>query len=259
MKSLVVLPTYNERETLPVVLIKVLDQGVFDILIVDDNSTDGTRDIARHWVSTDNRVNLLERPAKLGLGTAYIAGFKWGLEREYECLIEMDSDLSHNPMDLPRFKEGIEGGAGLVIGSRYLRGNISVVGWDFKRLLLSRFGNFYASRILGISLSDMTSGFRAYSRRALESLALDRIRSQGYSFQIEMAYYVWRAGFPVSEIPITFTERVRGSSKMSKSIVREAMRLPWRLRFLELPALLGRAFGISRPPQMGGGKDAKES
>jgi dolichol-phosphate mannosyltransferase len=105
----------------------------------------------------------------------------------------------------------------------------------------------------------MTSGFRAYSRRALESLALDRIRSQGYSFQIEMAYYVWRAGFPVSEIPITFTERVRGSSKMSKSIVREAMRLPWRLRFLELPALLGRAFGISRPPQMGGGKDAKES
>jgi dolichol-phosphate mannosyltransferase len=243
MKSLVVLPTYNERETLPVVLIKVLDQGSFDILIVDDNSTDGTRDIAKHWVSTNNRVNLLERPAKLGLGTAYIA----------------DSDLSHNPMDLPRFREEIEGGAGLVIGSRYLRGNISVVGWDFKRLLLSRFGNFYASHILGIPLSDMTSGFRAYSRKALEALALDRIRSQGYAFQIEMAYCVWRAGFPVREIAITFTERVRGSSKMSKSIVREATRLPWRLRFLEILALLKRMFGISGPRQMTGGNDAKES
>lgn len=231
MKTLVILPTYNEEETLPVVIIKILDQEGFDILVVDDNSKDNTAEIARQWMERDERVNLIERPAKLGLGTAYINGFRWGLEKHYDCFIEMDSDLSHNPRDLSRFVEEIKGGNDLVIGSRYLDGKISVVGWDFRRLLLSRFGNFYASCILKTPLSDMTSGFRAFTRRALESIALDRIHSEGYAFQIEMAYHVTRAGLKVSEIPIVFTERARGTSKMSKKIVREAVRLPWKLRW----------------------------
>ncbi len=234
MKTLVILPTYNEKDTLHVAIIKILAYEGFDILVVDDNSTDGTRDIAKHWVEKDSRVNLLERPAKLGLGTAYIDGFKWGLERGYDCFMEMDSDLSHNPMDLPRFIQEMEKGSGLVIGSRYMDGKISVVGWDFRRLLLSRFGNFYASRILGVRLTDMTSGFRAFSRKALEHIALDKIHSEGYAFQIEMAYYVWRSGLNVAEIPIIFTERARGLSKMSKHIIREAVWLPWKLRFFGL-------------------------
>lgn len=234
MKSLVILPTYNEKENLPVILIKILTQDAFDVLIVDDNSSDGTRDMARHWVEKDCRVNLIERPAKLGLGTAYITGFKWGLKRDYGCFIEMDSDLSHNPLDLPRFVEEIDGGGDLVIGSRYMNGKISVVGWDFKRLLLSRFGNFYAAGILRTGLSDMTSGFRAFSRRALEGISLDSIGSEGYAFQIEMAYHVWRAKGRAMEIPIIFTERVSGFSKMSKKIVREAVWLPWKLKLMEL-------------------------
>lgn len=231
MNTLVILPTYNEEETLPVVIIKILDQEGFDILVVDDNSNDSTAEIARQWMERNRRVNLIERPGKLGLGTAYIAGFNWGLERNYDCFIEMDSDLSHNPRDLPKFVEEIKEGSELVIGSRYLGGKISVVGWDFRRLLLSRFGNFYASCILKIPLSDMTSGFRAFTRRALESISLERIHSEGYAFQIEMAYYVSRTGLKISEIPIVFTERARGVSKMSKKIVREAVRLPWRLRW----------------------------
>ena len=230
MKTLVILPTFNEKENLPVVIIKILTQEGFDILIVDDNSTDGTRDIARHWVEQDSGVNIIERPAKLGLGTAYITGFTWGLQRGYECFIEMDSDLSHNALDLPRFTEEIENGSDLVIGSRYMYGKTNVVGWDFKRLLLSRFGNFYASNILGTGLTDMTSGFRAFSRKALEGLDMGSICSEGYAFQIEMAYNVLHSGLGVKEIPIVFTERVSGYSKMSKKIIREAVWLPWRLR-----------------------------
>lgn len=233
-KPLVILPTYNERATLPVVLIKILGQEIFDILIIDDNSTDGTKEIARTWRDKDPRVHLIERPGKLGLGTAYKEGFKWGLKRDYDCFIEMDSDLSHSASDLPRFLEEIESGAALVIGARYLHGTISVVGWDFRRLLLSRFGNIYASTLLGTHISDMTSGFRAYSRAALENIDLDSVRSEGYAFQIEMAYLVSRTGLSVREIPIIFYERSQGVSKMSKQIVREALWLPWRLRLGEL-------------------------
>jgi dolichol-phosphate mannosyltransferase len=146
----------------------------------------------------------------------------------------MDSDLSHNALDLPRFVEEIKKGSDLVIGSRYMHGKISVVGWDFKRLLLSRFGNFYASTILGTNLSDMTSGFRAFSRKALETINLEGITSGGYAFQIEMAYLVLKAGLEVKEIPIIFTERYKGTSKMSKKIIREAVWLPWRLKLREL-------------------------
>jgi dolichol-phosphate mannosyltransferase len=230
MKALVILPTYKERETLPVVIERIMHHGLFDVLVIDDNSPDGTAEVARGLVKANLRVNLIERPAKLGLGTAYVTGFKWGLERDYDCFIEMDSDMSHNPLDLPRFLGEIENGYDLVIGSRYMRGKISVVGWDFRRLLMSKFGNYYATKILEVHLTDITSGFRAFSRKTLRSVDLEGIHSEGYSFQIEMAYLVLQAGLRVKEIPIIFTERQRGDSKMSKRIIREAVWLPWRLR-----------------------------
>lgn len=251
MNSLVILPTYKEKDTLPVVLIKVLAQESIEILIIDDNSPDGTAKIAEHWVAQDKRVHLIKRPSKMGLGTAYITGFKWGLERGYDCMIEMDSDLSHNPLDLPKLTEEIAGGADLVIGSRYLHGRISVVGWDFRRLLLSKMGNFYASKLLRMRITDLTSGFRAYSRRGLEGIELDKVHSEGYAFQIEMAYHVWKKGLQLKEIPIVFTERLKGISKMSKEIIREAMWLPWRLRLQELKS----AFRKSSPDP---GKKLKE-
>lgn len=233
MKTLVILPTYNEADNLPIVLGKLMELGHADILIIDDNSTDGTRQIAQDWVARYKHVNLVERAGKLGLGTAYICGFKWGLEHGYDIMVEMDSDLSHNPSDLQRFIAAVHGNVGLVIGSRYVGGIISVVGWNFNRLLLSRFGNFYAAYLLKAPLSDMTSGYRAYSREALSNIDLDSIHSEGYAFQIEMAYYVWRSGLRVLEIPIVFTERLSGISKMSKTIIREAVWLPWRIKLLE--------------------------
>lgn len=224
------MPTYNEGENIAGILDRVLAHGLFDVMVVDDNSMDGTRETVRGYVTRHENVHIIEREGKLGLGTAYIAGFLWGLRRGYDCLMEMDSDFSHNPGDMPHFVQTVAAGADLAIGSRYTGGTISVVGWDFKRLLLSRFGNVYASTILGTTLSDMTSGFRAYSRRALEGIVLESVGSEGYAFQIEMAYYVWSAGLRIVELPIIFTERTRGSSKMSKSIVREAIPLPWKLR-----------------------------
>jgi len=248
MKPLVVLPTYNEKETLPVVLIKILDQEGFDVLIVDDSSTDGTTELARNWVERDKRVHMLQRPGKLGLGTAYIAGFKWGLEREYDCFIEMDADFSHDPLALPKFMELMEGGADLVIGARYLGGTISVVGWDFKRLMLSRAGNLYASTLLRTHLCDMTSGYRSFSRRALEAMNLNAIHSGGYAFQIEMAYRVMAMGMNVKELAIVFTERAHGESKMSHGIIREALVLLWRLKLDEIGHLILRSLGLRRRP-----------
>jgi len=230
----VVLPTYNEADNIGGILERVLGHGIFDVLVVDDNSQDGTREIVRGLMDRHSNVQMLERPGKMGLGTAYTTGFKWGLEHGYDCMMEMDSDFSHNPDDMPRFVEAVNGGAHLVIGSRYIGGTISVIGWEFRRLLLSRFGNIYASHILGIPLTDLTSGFRAYTSRALRGIDLESIHSEGYSFQIEMAYYVWCQGLRVEEIPIVFTERAQGSSKMSKSIVHEAVKLPWRLRVLNM-------------------------
>jgi dolichol-phosphate mannosyltransferase len=223
----------------------VLKQEGFDVLVVDDGSPDGTALVVKNLMSGNERISLLERAGKFGLGAAYVAGFKWGLEKGYDYFIEMDADGSHDPARLPFFVEEISKGCGLVIGSRYLNGSISVVGWDFRRLMLSKFGNYYASRTLGLKLTDLTSGYRCYSRKALESIDLDNVHSNGYAFQIEMAYRVSAAGHRVGEMSIIFSERASGSSKMSKKIVREAVILPWRLR-------LGRLFapeqGVVRDP-----------
>ncbi len=239
-KYLVVMPTLNERSSLPGLIESVLKHDGFHVLVVDDASTDGTPEAVRTIMSTTERVSLMERPSKLGLGTAYITGFKWGLQRGFRYFIEMDADGSHNPDALPWFVKEMEKGFGLVIGSRYMNETISVVGWDFRRLLLSKCGNIYASMILGLRLTDLTSGFRCYSVQALEALDLDRVHSTGYSFQIEMAYRVDAAGFTVHEMPIIFYERNYGSSKMSKRIVREAAVLPWRLRVERMFDALGR-------------------
>lgn len=243
MKSLVILPTYNEAKTLPRVLSKISAYEWLDALIVDDNSTDGTAKVVENWSGNSGRFHIIDRPMKLGLGSAYVTGFKWGLKRGYEYFFEMDSDLSHNPDALPWFIKDMEaGGYDLMIGSRYTKGTISVVGWDFRRLLMSKFGNFYASRILGLNLSDLTSGFRCYKKEVLEAIDLDRIFSNGYAFQIEMAYLAIKAGFKVGEMPITFYERRYGSSKMSKKIVREAVILPWKLRIRGIGDFLGKIF-----------------
>jgi len=243
MRALVILPTYNEAKTLPKILSKISAYDWLDTLLIDDNSSDGTADIFEKWHNNSDKFHIIKRPSKLGLGSAYVTGFKWGLERGYDYFFEMDADLSHNPHALPWFiKEMENGGYDLMIGSRYTNGTISVVGWDFRRLLLSKFGNLYASKILGLKLTDLTSGFRCYMRQAMKAVDLDRIYSNGYAFQIEMAYLVTRAGFKVGEMPITFYERNSGSSKMSKEIVREAVILPWRLRIRELKDFVSKIF-----------------
>jgi dolichol-phosphate mannosyltransferase len=243
MKSLVILPTYNEAKTLPKVLSKISAYEWLDALVVDDNSTDGTAEVVQNWPGNSGRFHIIHRPMKMGLGTAYVTGFKWGLKRGYEYFFEMDSDLSHNPEALPWFIRDMEEGEyDLMVGSRYTRGTISVVGWDFRRLLLSKIGNFYASRILGLRFSDLTSGFRCYKRKVLEAIDLDRIVSNGYAFQIEMTYRAIKAGFKVGEMPITFYERNYGSSKMTKEIVREAIILPWKLRIRGIGGYLSKIF-----------------
>lgn len=230
MNTLIILPTYNEAKNIEMLLPKILEHDV-DILFVDDNSTDGTAEKIKECMKENDRINLIQRPEKLGLGTAYVEGFKWALKREYQYIFEMDADLSHDPADIPKFIVKCEEGYDLVIGSRYTRGTISVVGWDFKRLLLSKFANKYATTILGLRfLSDVTSGYRCYRRRLLESIDLDRVKSNGYAFQIEMVYRAYQKGFRIGEIPIIFYERNSGSSKMSKKIVREAALMVWRLR-----------------------------
>lgn len=234
MKSLLVLPTYNEAENIEKVMQKLLVYDNLDILVVDDSSTDGTAEIVKNLPEFGKKVFIIERPGKLGLGTAYITGFKWGLEKDYELFFEMDADLSHDPQDIPRFIEKINEGYDVVVGSRYKNNTISVVGWDFKRLLISKFGNWYATTILGLrQFSDVTSGFRVYRRSCFSKIDLDRIKSNGYAFQIEMVYKLYKKGCKITEIPIIFYERFGGSSKMSKKIAFEAFLMVWRLRFGE--------------------------
>ncbi len=232
MKTLVVLPTYNEGDNIEKILKLILKFDFIDIVVVDDNSKDGTKDKIKSIIKTTSKLHLIERPSKLGLGTAYITGFKWGLERNYDIFFEIDADLSHDPQDIPRFIKKIEEGYDVVVGSRYLNGTINVVGWDFKRLLLSKFGNFYASFLLGLKqFTDLTSGFRCYTKRALTEIKLSKINSNGYAFQIEMIYYAYKNNLKILEIPIIFYERQTGNSKMNRNIVFEAVMLPFKLRF----------------------------
>jgi dolichol-phosphate mannosyltransferase len=228
------IPTYNEKDNIRQIIEAVLKQGQdIEVLIIDDNSPDGTGDIIESMKKTNDRIHLLRRAGKLGLGTAYIDGFKYGLTMpQIGYLMEMDADFSHNPNHIKQFREEIKT-ADVVIGSRYING-ISIVNWPISRLLLSYFASKYVRWITGLPVKDPTGGFKCFRREVLQSLNLDKIKSNGYFFQIEMNFYIWRAGFKIKETPIIFIERQVGVSKMSKRIVLEAIWGVWRLLFKKI-------------------------
>jgi dolichol-phosphate mannosyltransferase len=237
-RALVIVPTYNESENLPRLIPSILSRDPrLEILVVDDASPDGTGQMAEEIAAAEPRVHVLHRAGKLGLGTAYLAGFKWGLEQGFDVLFEMDADFSHNPAHLPQFLEAIET-YDVVLGSRYLHGRVTVVNWPIGRLLLSYFANVYAGWVTGLPIADATGGFKCFRREVLAAIDLDRVESNGYSFQIEMSFRAWKKGFSLGEIPITFVDRDQGESKMSKKIVREAVWRVWRLRFLAMTGRL---------------------
>ena len=230
-RALVIVPTYNERENIRRLVDAVLRQdGRLEVLVVDDGSPDGTGEIVAELEATDSRVHLLEREQKMGLGTAYIAGFRWALERDYVYVLEMDADFSHDPSHLPQFLRAIQN-ADLVLGSRYQQGRVTVVNWPISRLILSYSANLYARAVTGLPVWDATGGFKCFRRSVLESIDFSRVRSNGYAFQIEMSFRAWKRNFRIAEIPIVFVDRTEGTSKMSKSIVREAIWMVWRLRW----------------------------
>ena len=231
-KSLVVVPTYNERENLPSLAQRLLALPFpVDLLVVDDNSPDGTGKIADELSAKHPAIRVLHRKEKNGLGRAYIDGFKWALKNGYEFIMEMDGDFSHNPDDIPSFLEAAKKeDADLVLGSRYVNG-IRIINWPLHRLMLSKSAAHYVQIITGMPFSDPTGGFKCFRRRALEAINLEEVRSNGYSFQIEMTHKLWRQGKKIVEVPIIFTERVEGHSKMSGHIVREALIMVWRLLF----------------------------
>ncbi|MDE3052441.1 MAG: polyprenol monophosphomannose synthase [Gemmatimonadota bacterium] len=229
-RALVTVPTYNERENIARIIDAVLGQDPrLEMLIVDDGSPDGTADIVKGIMAANPRVHILERPKKLGLGTAYLAGFGWALEHQYDYMFEMDADFSHDPKHLVEFLAAVQD-ADLVLGSRYLKGRVSVVNWPISRLLLSYFANVYARAITGLPVWDSTGGFKCFRRSVLEAIDFDRVHSNGYAFQIEMSFRAWKKGFRIKEIPIIFVDRTEGTSKMSKAIVREAIWMVWWLR-----------------------------
>jgi dolichol-phosphate mannosyltransferase len=228
--TLIVMPTYNERENLPRMVARLLALPVkVDLLVVDDNSPDGTGKLADELAAKHPEVHVLHRAEKNGLGRAYLAGFKWALERGYEFVFEMDGDFSHNPDDVPAFIEAAQQ-ADLVLGSRYMNG-IRIINWPLSRLMLSKGAAFYVRVITGMPITDPTGGYKCFRRAALQALNLDAVHSNGYSFQIELTHKLWRQGYRVAEVPIIFTERVQGHSKMSGHIVSEALFMVWRLFF----------------------------
>ena len=228
-RALVVVPTYNEAMNLPLIVPEILAQDSrIDVLVVDDNSPDGTGQMADEMAQAEPRIHVLHRPGKGGLGKAYLAGFRWALEQDYEFVFEMDADFSHDPRFLNLFLEAAKD-ADLVIGSRYKTG-VNVINWPMSRLLLSIGANQYAQRVTGLPIVDSTGGFKCFRRRVLEAIDFERVRSNGYSFQIEMTFRAWKKGFRLVEIPIVFTDRVEGQSKMNKRIVREAIWMVWWLR-----------------------------
>ena len=234
--ALVVIPTYNECENLPQIVPAILAQDPrVEILVVDDGSPDGTGTIADAFAAQDPRVHVLHRANKEGLGRAYLAGFAWALQRNYAYVFEMDADFSHDPKNLTRFIEAATD-ADLIVGSRYASG-VNVINWPMSRLLLSWFANKYARWITGLPLTDATGGFKCFRSEVLVAMPFDKVRSNGYAFQIEMSFRAWRKGFRIKELPIIFTDRMEGRSKMNGRIVREAIWMVWWLR---LQALLGR-------------------
>ena len=233
MKPLIIIPTYNEKENIEDITRAVLAlPHDFEVLIVDDNSPDGTGDIADRLAENDPRIHVLHRAEKRGLGQAYIAGFRWGLAREYDLMFEMDADFSHRPDYLNDFMVAIRD-ADLVLGSRYISG-VNVINWPLGRLLISYFANRYSQVVTGLPVRDATGGFKCFRRKVLESIDLDKVKSTGYAFQIEMTMRAAARGFTVREIPIVFYDRLRGASKMSFGIAREAAFLVWKLRILKL-------------------------
>ena len=236
-RLLVVVPTYNERVNLPLVVPAILQQDPrIDVLVVDDNSPDGTGQLADEIAASTPRVHVLHRPNKSGLGKAYLAGFQWALANRYDLIFEMDADFSHDPKFIGDFVRAAAN-ADLVIGSRYRAGVVNVINWPISRLLLSIGANQYARWITGLPLADSTGGFKCFRREVLEAIDFEKVRSNGYAFQIEMSFRAWKKGFRLVEVPIVFTDRVEGQSKMNKRIVREAIWMVWWLR---LQSLIGR-------------------
>lgn len=236
-RALVVIPTFNEAVNLPRIAPQVLAQDPrLELLVVDDNSADGTGRIADELAAANPRIHAIHRTGKLGLGTAYIAGFRWALERGYDYVFEMDADFSHDPKHLKEFLKAIED-ADVVLGSRYLQGRVAVVNWPMGRLMLSYCANIYARWITGLRIWDLTGGFKCFRRHVLEAIDLSQVGSNGYAFQIEMSVRAWRKGFKLREIPIVFVDRTEGESKMNRAIVREAV---WKVPRLRLMAWFGR-------------------
>lgn len=233
-KTLVIVPTYNEADNIEIILSKIIELNIpnLEILVVDDNSPDGTHEIVAQVAKRDLRVKLLKRDAKTGLGKAYVEGFKYAIKERYDHIFEMDADLSHDPKDIPRFLEKIKIND-LVIGSRYKTG-VNVVNWPLPRLLLSLGANWYTRLITGLPIMDCTAGFKCFRRQVLEDIDLNNISSDGYAFQIEMTYKAWKKKFKICELPIIFVDRSKGDSKMTRKVMREAAWIVWKLRFLSL-------------------------
>ncbi len=234
MKAIIVIPTYNEAQNIQQLIDRILVQGIrnLNILVVDDNSPDGTAEIVERIAKSESNIHLIKRPAKAGLGTAYVTGFKYAMEHHYDYIFEMDADFSHDPDEIPNFLETIKI-CDLVVGSRYKCG-VNVINWPLSRLVLSVGANKYTQIITGLPIKDCTGGFKCFRREVLEAIDLDKIDSDGYSFQIEMNFKAWRKGFKICEIPIIFTDREAGSSKMSKKIIREAIWIVWKLKILSI-------------------------
>jgi dolichol-phosphate mannosyltransferase len=240
MSNIVIIPTYKEKENIEAIVTAISSLPVkFDILIIDDNSPDGTADLVKNMQPSFRNLHLVVRDGKLGLGTAYIAGFKWALERDYNYIYEMDADFSHDPRDLIRlYKACSEDGADMAIGSRYISG-VNVVNWPLSRVLMSYFASIYVRFITGMKIMDTTAGFKCYKRQVLESIQPDKIRSVGYGFQIEMKFTAWKLGYKIVEVPIIFTDRKVGASKMTGGIFNEALwgvlRMKLRSTFTKYP------------------------
>lgn len=234
-RKIVIIPTYNERENIENIIRKVFSlEGGYDILIIDDGSPDGTAAIVKRLQQEfPERLHMIERPGKLGLGTAYITGFKWSIDKGYDYTFEMDADFSHNPEDLPRLYQACKDGADLAIGSRYCDG-ISVINWPIGRIIMSYYASVYVRNVLGMKVYDCTAGFKCYSNKVLRTIDLDKVEMKGYGFQIEMKYTTYKLGFKITEVPIIFVNRKAGTSKMSGGIFGEAFWGVIKLRFRKL-------------------------